>query len=123
MKNRPLPVIIVSALFIIAGCVGFIYHIKDFYAPNVQLNGLILIQLTRILAIVCGVLLLFGVNWARWLAIGWLAYHIVISSLNSTSEMIAHILFLIIVSILLFIPVTSAYFKSKNKSKEVLKVE
>jgi len=117
MKKRPLPVIIVSILFIIAGGVGFAYHLKEFFEPNAAPNELIWIQLIRILAIVCGLLLLLGINWARWLAIAWLLYHIVISALHSTSEMIAHIAFLMMVAVLLYLPKSSSFFRVKNNSK------
>ena len=115
MKNRPIAVIIVSVLFILTGCFGIANHIKDFFEPNGKLSELIWVLFVRILAIVCGLLLLFRTNWARWLAITWLVYHILISALNSTSEMIAHIVFLILVSVLLFLPASSIYFQNKNK--------
>jgi hypothetical protein len=115
MKNRPLPIIIVSALFILTGCVGIANSIKDFLEPNDKLYQLVWILFVRILAVVCGLLLLFRINWARWLAIAWLVYHVVISALNSIPQMIAHIVFLIIVSVLLFLPVSSIYFQNKNK--------
>jgi hypothetical protein len=115
MKNRPLPVIIVSVIFILAGGVGFIYHIKDFYNPGYTSSEIIWVLFLRILAIVCGLLLLFKISWARWLAIAWLAYHVAIGALNSTSEMIAHIVFLIFVSVLLFLPASSKYFQNKKK--------
>ena len=115
MKNRPLAVILVSLLFIITGCVGFVYHVKDFSELDAKPSELIWILFLRILAVVCGLLLLFRINWARWLAIAWLAYHILISALNSTTEMIAHIVLLIIVSVLVFLPASSKYFQNKNK--------
>src|SRR6476620_11511846 len=115
MKRRPLPVIIVSILFILAGCVGFAYHVKELFELNNNLNETIWILFLRILAVVSGLLLLFRINWARWLTIAWLVYHIIISAFNSTSEMIAHIVFLILVSVLLFLPVSSAYFQNKYR--------
>ena len=116
MKNRPLPVIIVSILFIIAGSVGFIYHFKEFFEPNASLTELLFIQFVRITAIVCGILLLISVNWARWLAIAWLIYHIMISALNSTSEMIAHIVFLLLIVVLLYLPKSSEFFHKKKQN-------
>ena len=115
MKGRPLPVVIVAILFILAGGIGFVYHIKELFGANNNLNEAIWVLFLRILAVVCGVLLLFKINWARWLAIAWLLYHVIISALNSTSELIAHILFLVIVSVLLFLPVSSSYFKSRSR--------
>ena len=115
MKGRPIAVIIVSILLILTGCFGIANHIKDFSEPNANLSALIWVLFVRILAIVCGLLLLFRINWARWLAIAWLVYHILIGALNSTSEMIAHIVILILVSVLLFLPASSKYFQNKNK--------
>lgn len=115
MKNCPLPVIIVSILFILAGAVGLAYHAREIFELNNNPNETIWILFLRVSALVCGLLLLFRINWARWLAITWLVYHIILSAFNSTSEMIAHILLLILVSVLLFLPVSSAYFQSKNK--------
>ncbi|MBS1596864.1 MAG: hypothetical protein JST75_01460 [Bacteroidetes bacterium] len=114
IKNRPIAVIIVAILFIVTGGLGIAYHLKDFAEANADLLLLIWVLFVRILAIVCGFLLLFRIKWARWLAIVWLAYHILISALNSTNEMIAHIVFLILVSILLFLPTSSAYFQNKK---------
>ncbi|MBI3719324.1 MAG: hypothetical protein HY252_12135 [Sphingobacteriales bacterium] len=114
MKNRPVPVIIVAAIFIIAGCTGIIYHAKDFFDVNYQLPELIWVMLLRVVAVVCGVLLILGINWARWLAIAWLLYHIVISTFHSTSEVITHTVFLIIVTVLLYLPVSNIYFKAKK---------
>jgi uncharacterized membrane protein len=119
MKGRPLPVIMVSLLFILTGCVGFVYHLNDFVKPDENRYELIWVLFLRILAVVCGVLLLFRINWARWLAVAWLICHVIISAFNSMSEMVAHIVFLIIVSFLLFLPASSKFFKNKNKQNKI----
>ena len=111
MKNRPIPIIIVSTLFILVGIVGFAFHVKEL---SDKVYETIWVLFVEILAVACGILLLLKIAWARWLAIAWLLYHIIISAFNSRSEMIAHIVFLIVISILLFLPVSSSYFKSKS---------
>ena len=115
MKNCPLPVIIVSILFIVAGCVGFVYHLKEFFDPNAKLYELFWVQFVRILAIVCGFLLLRSINWARWLAIAWMFYHVLISAFHSPSDVILHIVFLLLVIVLLYLPKSSAFFQMKNQ--------
>ena len=114
MKSRPLPVVVVSILFIIAGVVGFAYHLKDFFEPDAKAYEVLWVQFVRILAIVCGLLLLMSVDWARWLAIAWLSFHVVIGALNSTSQMILHIVLLLLVIVLLYLPKSSAFFVKKN---------
>jgi len=116
--KRPVPVIIVSILFILVGCIGFAYHVKELFDLKNNLYETIGILFLRILAAVCGVLLLFRINWSRWLAITWLIYHVIISAFHSTSEMIAHIVFLVLISVLLFLPVSSAYFKKVRTMKK-----
>lgn len=110
MKKRPIPIIIVSVLFILVGCMGFASHVQELPGKPYETMWVLFVET---LAVACGILLLFKISWARWLAIAWLLYHIIISSFNSTSEMIIHIVFLVIVSILLFLPVSSRYFKEK----------
>jgi amino acid permease len=115
MKSRPLSILIVAILFIIVGLSGFLYHIKDFFEPSEKLYEIILAQLLRVLAIVCGILLLRANNSGRWVSIVWILSHILISALHSISEMIAHIGFLVVVSILLFLPRYSAYFQNRKQ--------
>jgi len=114
MKKVPLPVLIVAIALLLAGVVGFIYHLKDFYDPAEKLYVVVLVELLRIAAIVSGMLLLRASNSGRWLAIGWVLLHVVISVFNSWSQTIIHIIVLIIVSILLFLPISSLYFNRKR---------
>lgn len=115
MKKCPIPIIIVSALFILAGMVGFAYHVKELFDKPYETTWVLFVE---ILAVTCGALLLFKITWARWLTIAWLLYHIIISAFNSTAEMIAHIVLLVVVSILLFLPVSSVYFQSRSDHLE-----
>lgn len=107
----PLPLLITALLFIIAGTVGTIYHASEYIQAGVLSYESILILLIRLLAIACGILLLMRVKWARWLAIAWLAYHVILSAFHSTSEMITHLVLLVIIFVLLFTPASSAYLK------------
>jgi Trk-type K+ transport system membrane component len=112
MKRRPIPVLIVALLFIVAGGVGFVYHAKEYSEKSSMNYEFAAVLLIRALAVVCGILLLKRIKWARWLALAWLAYHIVLSAFHSVSETITHSVLLVIVAALLFIPKSSAYFIS-----------
>jgi Trk-type K+ transport system membrane component len=116
MKKVPITILIVSILLIIVGGAGFISHLRDFINTQEKLYVTILVQLLRILAIISGVLLLQGINSGRWLAVAWVFSHILISAFNSASEVIAHIVIFIILSVLLFLPMSSKYFQSNNKT-------
>lgn len=116
MKKSPLPVLIVAIAMLIAGVVGFIYHLKDFADPDQKIYVTVLVELLRIVAIVSGVLLLRGDNIGRWLAIAWVLLHVVISAFNSLEQTIMHAVVLVIVCVLLFLPVSANYFKRKATS-------
>jgi hypothetical protein len=52
-----------------------------------------------------------GRNWARWLWIVWMVFHVAISFLNTLSEVLVHAVMLALFSFLLFRPSASAYFQ------------
>jgi hypothetical protein len=90
MKHRPITVIVLSALLIGAGAIGFFYHLSDFKAPGVFRYENIWIELLRLTAIVCGVFMLGGSNWARWLAVAWLAFHVAVSAFHNAAQFAMH---------------------------------
>ncbi|HLO59530.1 MAG TPA: hypothetical protein VK179_12360 [Bacteroidales bacterium] len=114
MKKPPVPVLLVAVLFIFAGIMGVVYHWRDFNDPQMGLNESLLAVAIRVLAVICGILLLLRFNWSRWLAVAWLLYHVILSAFHSTSELLVHIAFLIAVSLLLFLPSSGAYFRKKT---------
>lgn len=119
MRKRSIPVIIVAGVLILVGGMGFVYHLKDVNDTGISIYESIWVLVLRLVAIMCGILLLYRINWSRWLAMTWLAYHVVIGAYNSTEQMITHIVFFLLVTALLYLPVSSAYFKNKKHSKHV----
>lgn len=112
MKKRPLSVTIIGCIFIAAGVIGFAYHITEFKIERPFELGIILVSLVRLLAILGGVFVLLGRNWARWLLPLWLAFHVILSLFHSWPELIMHCLLFVIVAYLLFRPKASAYFRA-----------
>jgi hypothetical protein len=106
--KRPLPVTILGCLFIVVGLVGFVYHLSERPLDH----WVVLISIVRIIAVVGGVFLLMGQNWARWLLLAWLAFHVVVSAFHSMSESIAHVVLLMVVGYFLLGPPASKYFQS-----------
>jgi hypothetical protein len=101
MKKRPLFIVITAFIFIITDFISIAYHAYEYFEPNSIKFELVWTLIIRVLAIVCGLLLLGRVNWAGWLAIVWLAYHVDLSLFHSASETIIHVVLLAIVSFLL----------------------
>lgn len=73
--------------------------------------------LVNLLAIICGVFILHGRNWARWVMILWMVFHVIIS-LESPIKLTIHVVIFSTIIFFLFRPATSGYFHS-NKPKPV----
>ena len=71
-----------------------------------------LIQTVRLLGLIGGVFVLRGFNWARWLLIFWLAFHVALSAFHSRRELMVHGLLFVVVAHLLFRAPAAAYFRS-----------
>ena len=112
MNHRPLAVTIIACVYIVIGAIGFAYHFTEFNAQHPFQDGLVWIELVRLIAIVCGVFMLRGHNWARWLALVWIASHVVLSAFHTLSELAIHILFCAILAYFLFRPTASRYFRA-----------
>ena len=110
MNKRPVTVTIIALLFIAAGIVGFAYHVTEFDARGPIQYELAWVLALRLLAILSGVFMLRGRNWARWLLLAWIAYHVVLSAFHPMSELITHCALFAIVAYFLFRTRSSAYF-------------
>ena len=71
---------------------------------------------TRALAIVGGVSLLRGRNWARWLLVGWMMLHVVLSLFHSPGEAAAHSAIFAPIIYLMFRRTVAQYFKPRRQS-------
>ena len=68
-------------------------------------------ELVRILAIICGAFMLRGHNWARWVAIAWIGFHVILSAFHSLGEFAMHCLFCAVFAWFLFRPDAARYFR------------
>jgi len=115
MSKRPLSVTVIGWLFVLAGVIGLAYHASDLVARRPFEYDLVLVSFVRLLAILCGVFLLRGSNWARWGLIIWMAYHVVLSGFHSVLELVMHSVLLALIAYFLFRPEVSAYFRGKSQ--------
>ena len=115
--KRPLPLTIISWFFIIFGSIALLSGLLPYgeitLAQRVaELKGHWMVHLSRILQIVAGVFMLRGHNWARWLLVVWIAFHIVISALHSTFQLVLHVLIFTVILYFVFRRDASSYFHS-----------
>ena len=114
MKKRPLSITVISWLFLAAGVIGFAYHVTEFKVRRPFENDAVWVCFVRFLAILCGVFMLRGSNWARWLLVGWMGYHIVLSALHSPLQLVVHGLLFAVIFYFLLRPTASAYFRNSG---------
>lgn len=110
-RKRPLAVTIVGWVYIAVGVAGFAYHF-DSLVP-LQPDGLS-IELTEFLAALGGAFLLRGRNWARWLALAWIAFHVILSVSHSPRELAIHSVICAAIAWFLFRPEAARYFRGAS---------
>jgi hypothetical protein len=110
VKPRPISVTILSLLMLVTGAAGFAYHFYQAKPWHAFPADLVTACLVSLLAVVCGIFLLRGSNWARWLTLAWMGFHVTLSALNSMQQTIVHGLLLLVFAYVLFRPAARAYF-------------
>ncbi|SRR6266478_4687442 len=114
MNKRPLSVTVIGCLFIAAGVIGFAYHVTEFKSLRSFPSEIVWAACVRLLAVLGGVFVLRRHNWARWLLLVWIAFHVILSAFHSWSELIVHGLLFVVVAYVLFRPRASAYFRGAS---------
>lgn len=112
--TRPRSITVVGSLFVATGVVGIAYHATELNTQRLFEGDTVWVLFVRLLAIVAGAFILRGANWARWLALAWIAYHVVLSALHSVSETVAHVVLLVATGYVLLRPWASAYFRPRS---------
>ncbi len=109
MNKRPISVTVLACVLIAMGAIGIAYHFGEYKStPPAEYVGVLVV---RLLAIVSGVFLLRGKDWARWLAIAWVAFHVVLSYFHSMQQVAFHAAVLAVFGVALFYPVANRYFR------------
>jgi hypothetical protein len=108
----PYEITVLGWLFILVGGAALGYHLAkdslDRWTP--------LIVLLEFLAVFGGIFLLRGANWARWLVLAWIAFHVVISALNSFAQALPHIVLLGVIGYVLLFAPAAQYFHAPPRS-------
>lgn len=120
-RPRPRGLTIVGWLFIAIGSIGLLIdwlplvtaraaqHLANLMVEGVA--GLALIWSVRLLAVIGGAGLLRGAGWARPLLAAWMIFHLVVSVLHSVAQLVVHVVAFAVVTYVLFLPSSSAYFR------------
>ena len=107
-KKIPWAVLVTACLYLLVGTVGFAAHFRELLARHPDAMG---IEATELVAIICGLFLLRRQNWARWLALAWILFHVGISLLHTPRELAVHVAFCLLIAWALFRPETARWFR------------
>lgn len=110
MIKRPWRITFIAWLFVIAGLADIGFNLRGLTQRPFHYDSLWPIGL-GIAAIACGFLLLRGINWARWLAVAWLAFHVIVASVGSIQKLVVHGLLLAVIAYFLFRREAGAFFR------------
>lgn len=108
-RKRPVAVIAIACLYLLVGIAGSVGHFHSRHEPD-----WVWIEVTEIVAVICGAFMLPGHNWARWLAVAWMAFHVAISVGHPIGELAIHVFFLIAITYLLFRKDAQEYFRGTS---------
>lgn len=109
---RPIAVTLLAGLYIAIGAAGLVAHFHGLTRSDLfRFDGLG-IELLELAALVCGIFLLRGQNWARWLALAWISFHVVLSVFNGPGEVAIHALFCAVIAWFLFRGDAARYFRA-----------
>ena len=118
LNGRPRSVTVIGRLFIAAGIVGLVYHATALRTSGLLDYEVVWVLLLRLLAVIGGVFTLRGADWARWLVLAWVAYHVVLSAFHSWSDTAVHAALLAGLAYLLLRPEARAYFRGAERGPE-----
>lgn len=111
-RKPPASVVVIALLYLAVGIIGFVFRFRTLLAWQ---QGSVWAESTELLAVIIGVFLLRGQNWARWLAVAWMAFHVVLSAFHSYGQTAVHAAFLALIAWALFAPEAGRYFRSAEK--------
>jgi hypothetical protein len=115
MTERPWAVTAVGLLMMAAGAFGMslgFVNAKRVWPPE---QDLIWVVIVDAIGIACGIFLLRGKNWARWLTVVWIGAHAVAISFYARKGALAHLVIFALIAYLLVLRAdVREYFGAKN---------
>ncbi len=120
--SRPRSITLVAWIFLVVGAVGILKDLWPLltadaaqHLARLKADGLADLGpawTTRLLGVVGGVGLLHHRNWARWLLVAWMAFHLGISVMHSLTEVLMHALIVAPLLYLMFRRSAAPYFQA-----------
>ncbi len=110
--KRPFAITVLGWLFVAIGVVTLAMDVH-FVAGHGWSRDEALILPVHALAVVAGAFMLRGADWARWLAVLWVAFHVAITVFNAWRGFAFHAILFAGIAVLLFRADARAWFGDK----------
>jgi hypothetical protein len=111
-NRRPLAVTIIGCLYIATGVLGLAFHLSQYNMQHPFQYDIVGIGIVEMIAIISGTYMLRGSNWARWLAILWIGFHVAVSAFHPLRELAIHSLLFLVFAYFLFRSRSNEYFRA-----------
>ena len=112
--NRPFVVSVVAFLLMLTGAAGLVSDGLDLRSAPSRHDEIIGIAAVHLLAVIAGVFMLRAQNWARWLAIAWITFHVVLSLWHPPMQLLVHTILFAVFLWCLFRGKSGAYFANRE---------
>ncbi len=113
VNRRPIAVTCVAWLFIAVGTAMFLFHFPGLLHPHWDD---FLVEFTELLALLAGIYMLRKKNWARWLALVWMVFHIALSAIPPFQGLVVHVVIFSGITYLLLRSDAAEYFRGTGES-------
>ena len=107
-KARPISVTVLAWLFIAVGIIAFVRNFSGIL--HFEKDGF-LIEFVELVGLTAGIFMLRRQNWARWLAIVWMAFHVVVAAFAHAQGLLFHVLIFLGITCLLLRSDATQYFR------------
>jgi hypothetical protein len=116
MKICPPTITVLSFLFVAIGVISTGVHVWQFNVARPTFFEEAGIYTIGALAVIAGIYMLRGRNWARWLAMGWICFHVIVAAFNqsvgwASIGLLIHAVFVALLAWFLFRRESQQWFK------------
>ncbi|HWE86906.1 MAG TPA: hypothetical protein VG267_18325 [Terracidiphilus sp.] len=116
MNKRPIAVTVVAILLVLGSAAGLAGDFMNSHSLSADHFESVWVGAVNVLGIVAAVFLFRGSNWARWLAIAWIAFHVAVSFWNPWQQLAMHGLIFALFAWILFRRDARAFFHPPQAS-------
>jgi hypothetical protein len=109
--KRPLSVTIIGWLFVATGAIAAAFYLSGYRPARPFDYDIVWPVLVNLIAIVAGYYMLRGRDWARWLALAWMGFHVAISVGHPMQELAIHSALFVLLAVFLFRRPAAEYFR------------